>query len=41
MAAQPAVPMRRDLQNLGGVPHKNHRLFGRGCSRAEGKQVDK
>lgn len=28
--AETAVQMRRDLENLGGVPYKNHRVFGRG-----------
>jgi GNAT superfamily N-acetyltransferase len=27
--AETAVQMRRDLENLGGVPYKNHRVFGR------------
>ncbi len=28
--AETAVQMRHDLENLGGVPYKNHRVFGRG-----------
>ena len=27
--AESAVQMRRDLENLGGVPYKNHRVYGR------------
>ncbi|HNS01298.1 MAG TPA: hypothetical protein PKM78_02820 [Anaerolineae bacterium] len=27
--AETAVQMRRDLESLGGVPYKNHRVFGR------------
>lgn len=27
--AETAVQMRRDLENLGGVPYKNHRVYGR------------
>ena len=27
--AETALQMRRDLENLGGVPYKNHRVFGR------------
>lgn len=27
--AETAVQMRRDLENLGGIPYKNHRVFGR------------
>lgn len=27
--AETAVQMRRDLENLGGIPYKNHRVYER------------